>query len=270
LLGYNVDADTVRPGGQIAVTLYWQALAPMNENYAVFVHLVNPAGALSAQRDTFPGLGNFPTNQWKPGDTFADTYRVDIGETAYAPDEAQVRVGLYLPDGRRLAASSADSQPLGDGVTLETVRLVPRPGDLPNPVRVNFGNQVALLGYDLNTRVIRPGETFSMTVYWQALGTMEVDYSEFMQVTNASDNIIAQNDGLPLTHPKRTRFWPLGQVLQEERPLTISPDAPAGLYDIEMGVYRRGLKGGRLPIIAPDGHHVSEQLTLVQVRVADK
>jgi len=267
LLGYHVDADTVRPGGQIAVRLYWQALAPMNENYAVFVHLVNPAGALSAQRDTFPGLGNFPTSQWKPGDTFADTYRVDIGETAYAPDEAFVRVGLYLPNGPRLSAIGADRQPLGDGVSLARVRFIPRPGDFPNSVRLDFGNKLALLGYDVSARVIRPGETVSVTTYWQTLAPMQVDYRIFMHLTSAGGDIVAMHDGLPYTSPKRTRFWSPGQIFQEVRPLTVAADAAPGLYDIDIGVY---INKGRLPIIAPDGHHVSEQLTLVQVRVADK
>ena len=267
LLGYNVDADTVRPGGQIAVTLYWQALAPMNENYAVFVHLVNPAGALSAQRDTFPGLGNFPTSQWKPGDTFADTYRVDMGETAYAPDEAQVRVGLYLPNGPRLEAHGTDGSSLGDGVTLASVRLVPRPGDFPNSVRINFGDKMALLGYDVDARVIRAGETFSVTLTWQALATMPADYRVFMHVTSMGGDIVAMNDGLPYTSPKRTRFWSPGQIFQEVRSLTVALDTPAGLYDIDMGVY---INKGRLSVVAPDGHYISEQLTLVQVRVKDK
>jgi len=56
-------------------------------------------------------------------------------------------------------------------------------------------------------------------------------------------------------------------VLSETRPLTVTVDALPGLYDVEMGLYTGK---GRLPIIAPDGHHVGEQLTLVQVRVVDK
>lgn len=267
LLGYDLDTDSVRPGGQVAVTLYWQALAPMSENYAVFVHLVNPAGALSAQRDTFPGLGNFPTSQWKPGDTFADTYQVDIGETAYAPDEAHVRVGLYVPNGPRLSAFDAEGQLLGDGVTLSAVQIVPRTGNLPNPVRINFGDKMALLGYDVDLRVIRPAGTFSVTLYWQALATMQVDYRVFMHVTSTGGDIVAMNDGLPYTSPKRTRFWSPGQVFQEVRLLTVAADALPGLYDLDMGVY---ISKGRLSIIAPDSHQISEQMTLVQVRVTEQ
>jgi len=269
LLGYSVDANTVQSGGQMAVTLYWQALAPMTENYAVFVHLINSVGALSAQRDTFPGLGNFPTSQWKPGDAFADTYRVDIGETAYAPDEASVQVGLYLPDGPRLTAFKADGQPLGDAVSLSPVKLVPREGEYPNSVRVNFGNALALLGYDMNARAVQPGETISVTLYWQALAPMKLDYSVFMHLTAAGGEIPVKNDSFPYTSPKRTRRWTTGQVMQEVRALAIPEYVRPGLYDIDMGIFSVDT-GDRLPIIAPDGHYISEQMTLVQVRVKGK
>jgi hypothetical protein len=256
----------VRPGGQLAVTLYWQALAPMSENYAVFVHLVNSAGALSAQRDTLPGLGNFPTSQWKPGDTFADTYRVDIGETVYTPDEAVVHVGLYRPDGPRLTAFNADGQPLGDGVNLVPVKLVPRAGEYPNSVRVNFGDKLALLGYDTDTRTVGPGETINVTLYWQALAPMKLDYSVFMHLTSTGGEIPVKNDSLPYTSPKRTRRWTTGQVMKEVRTLAIPDYVLPGLYDIDLGIFSVDT-GDRLPVVAPDGHYISEQMTLVQVRI---
>jgi hypothetical protein len=249
--------------------VYWQALVPMTENYAVFVHLVNSAGALSAQRDTFPGLGNFPTTQWKPGDIFADTYRVDIGETAYAPDEAVVQVGLYLPNGPRLTAFKPDGQSLGDTVSLSPVKLVPRAGEYPNFMRVNFGNKLALLGYDMSARAIRPGETISVTLYWQALAPMKLDYSVFMHLTSTSGEIPVKNDSFPYTSPKRTRRWITGQVMPEVRALAIPDYVLPGLYNIDMGVFSVNT-GDRLPIVAPDGHYMSEEMTLLQVRVVGK
>ena len=267
LVGYALDADTARPGEPMTVTLYWEALAPMSDSHALFVHLINSAGAFTAQRDVFPGLGNLPTSYWQPGDVYADAYRVDIGETAYTPDEALVWVGLYRKDGPRLAARGADGRSLGDAASLASVKLVPRPGDLPNSARINFGNQVALVGYDLNTRVIQPGETLSVTLYWQALASVERDYSVFLHLTRAG-KIAAANDGLPYTSPKRMRRWLPGQVFQEVRPLTVAADAPVGLYNIEVGVFDESQ--GRLSVVATDGHYLGEQHVLLQVRVGDK
>ena len=56
--------------------------------------------------------------------------------------------------------------------------------------------------------------------------------------------------------------------MQETRSLAVAADAPAGLYDVEMGVF--DMSQGRLPVVAPDGHYLAEYHTLVQVHVVDK
>ncbi|MEJ2210344.1 MAG: glycosyltransferase family 39 protein, partial [Anaerolineae bacterium] len=39
LLGYSLGSEEVAPGETVNVTLYWQVLAPLDEDYTVFVHL---------------------------------------------------------------------------------------------------------------------------------------------------------------------------------------------------------------------------------------
>ena len=66
-------------------------------DYLLFVHLVDAeTGALVAQRDTHPGLGNFPSSQWRPGDRFVERLSLYVPETAYVPADAELRVGLSL------------------------------------------------------------------------------------------------------------------------------------------------------------------------------
>jgi hypothetical protein len=269
LMGYALNADTVHPGEPVTVTLYWQALAPMSDKTALFVHLINSIEAFTAQRDISPGLRNLPTSHWKPGDVYADSYRLDIGETAFAPDDMRVQIGLYRPNGPRLAARGPEGQWPNGAISLGTLKLIPRPGDFPNPTQVNFGDQVALVGYDLDARVIRPGEAVSVTLYWQALAPMKQDNSVFLHLVDGSGQVRAMNDGMPYTQPKRTSRWLPGQIMQEVRTLKVPRDTPVGLYGIEMGVFSAEA-GDRLPVVAPDGNSVSEQKMLVQVRVADQ
>lgn len=264
LIGYSLNTDTVRPANQLSVQLFWKVLAPMNEDYIVFVHLVNSAGTLSAQLDSPRGVTNQTTRYWKPGDVLSDTYQVNIPVTAYAPDDVTVRVGLYLPDGQRLQVSSANGQPMGDFVELAQVKLLPEPGVLPHSTEVNFGNQMVLLGYNLNKRVIQPGETLSVTLDWQAYVPLARDYDVFMQLTNLQGEIMAANDGAPYTRPRQTSRWQMGEVMQEVRPLHVPADISPGIYNIEMGVFG---DEGRLPIITDESGPPSEKLTLIQVRV---
>jgi len=191
---------------------------------------------------------------------------VSIPVTAYAPDDVTVRVGLYLPNGPRLQVSDANGQLLGDSVELAQVKLLPKPGALPHSTEVNFGNQMVLLGYDLNKRVIQPGETLSVTVYWQAYVPLALDYDVFMQLVNLQGEMMIANDGAPYTRPRQTSRWQMGQVMQEVRPLRVPADIPPGIYDLHMGVFG---DEGRLPIITGESGLPSERLTLIQVRVGN-
>jgi hypothetical protein len=78
------------PGEPLFVTVVWEPLRTTERPYAVYVHLIDQAGALVAQRDTWPGLGRAPTTAWRPGQPFADIYRVDLPATTYTPNQATV------------------------------------------------------------------------------------------------------------------------------------------------------------------------------------
>jgi hypothetical protein len=260
MLGYQVAPAGVPPGGEVKVTLYWQPLAQTDQDYAVFVHLLSEVGTLVAQRDTYPGLGRYPTSAWEPGTVFADTYRVHVPETAYAPDTGYVQVGLYLPDGPRLLTSDGR-----DVMRLAPVEVRPRPGEFPNPLDVNFGDQVALVGYTLDRRVARPGEAIRLTLYWRASAAMETDYRVFAHVLGVEDQVWANSDGQPASGTAPTSQWQPGQVVEDVRDLTVGLTTPPDFYDIEVGVYAPG--GPRLPVIAEDGHWLGKRTLLSKVRV---
>lgn len=76
LLGYDLDTSAARPGGQIVVTLYWQALAPFDRNYQTFVHLVGDESLF--QHDGAPECNINPTTRWEPGQIIPDPHIVLI------------------------------------------------------------------------------------------------------------------------------------------------------------------------------------------------
>jgi hypothetical protein len=81
VLGYRLGQEHVSGGQRLRVTVYWQVLARTPAPYTVFVHLLSPSVGSLAQRDTYPGLGNYATTVWDPGRVFVDTY------TLYLPEE---------------------------------------------------------------------------------------------------------------------------------------------------------------------------------------
>lgn len=101
LLGYDLDPDRAHPGGQIVVTLYWQALAPFARNFQTFTHLYDDE-TLLAQHDSAPECAVNPTTLWEPGDVIADPHIIPL--PADIPEgEARLYVGMYdLITGQRL------------------------------------------------------------------------------------------------------------------------------------------------------------------------
>jgi hypothetical protein len=263
LLGYQITPQQIDPRDTVQITLYWQALARTDQHLVVFVHILSDAGTMIAQRDTYPGLGRYPTTAWVPGVVFADTYQVHVPESAYAPDEGYVQVGLYYPEGPRLRTDDGR-----DAVQLARVTVRPRPGDVPNPLNVNFGDKVALIGYALDRRVTRPGETIRFTLYWQALNPMTVNYKLFVHVLGEDNQIWANSDS-PLTdRAVCTNRWEPGATVEEVRELTIVEATPPDFYDIELGLHASGQ--GRLSILAEDGRQVGSRLLLTTIRVLSR
>ena len=274
LRGYDLEMETTKPGGQVAVTLYWEGLAPAERDYTVFVHLLGEGELLVAWRDTFPGLGRLSTTWLEPGFRWADRYVLQVPETAFTPDTAQIEIGLYdatsdaATSDARLQATAPDGQSLGDNVRFGCVEVGPLPGDVPNPISVNFGDRMALVGYDLSGRVVRPGDAITLTLVWQGLRRMDANYTVSAQLVDAGQRKAAQQDGWPLSGAAPTTTWQPDQVLADPYRLVVFQDAPPGVYDVRVAVYV--LEDGQivhLSVIPEGGRMLSDHQVLTRVRV---
>ncbi len=262
LLGYSVASDVIEPGGTVEVKLYWQPLARTQRQHAFFVHLLSDVGTMVAQRDSYPGLGRYPTTAWEPSAAFVDTVRIHVPQTAYSPDTGYLQVGFYLPDGPRLMLSHGR-----DALRLASVEIDAPSGEVPNPQEVDFGREIALVGYELDRRVVQPGDVLQLTLYWRGLVAMEADYRGFAHVLGAENQLWANSNKLLLEDSVPTSEWRGGEVVTDRRPLPIDPATPPGFYDIEVGVH--GSDGARLPVIADGGHQLGNRILLSKIRVGD-
>ncbi len=270
LLGHDLETMTTQPGGQVAVTLYWEALNPTERDYTVFVHLLGRHELVVAQRDTFPGLGLLSTTWLEPGFRWADRYVIPLPDTAHAPNEAQIQVGLFhAPTGERLPAVAADGAPVGDNVRFGHVDIRAPDDSPPIPVSINFGDRMLLTGYDLSQQAVRPGETMTVTLHWQALRSMAEDHTVSVQLIDEAQRKAAQRDSPPLGGAAPTTTWSPPETLVDPIPLTVYPDAVAGPYGLRIAVYRHEQGTiAHLPVTRPEGQMQAEQIILTQVRVS--
>jgi hypothetical protein len=115
----QVASYTLRPGGTLEVTLTWQALAPIEDDYTVFLHVLDPADRIVGQVDAWPVQGTYPTSQWPVGEIITDPYRIRIASDA-APGAYRLEVGWYLLGTmRRLNVLSAEGEAVEDRVLME-------------------------------------------------------------------------------------------------------------------------------------------------------
>ena len=266
LLGADLDRDSAQPGDPVRVTLYWRALAPMGQSYVEFVHLIDGDGIVVAQRDTWPGRGMYPTVMWQPGQVFADSLLVYAPDAAYAPDQTTVRVGLYETDSPRLKALDAQGQPIeDDAVPLGPVAITPHPGDYPNPMLVNFGDKVDLVGYQMSPRSIQAGEAVAVTLCWRSRVSFDADYSVFLTALLPDDRKSAEDTSKPIHGPFSTKLWQPGRVITDVRVLAFPPHAKSGQLDVEVGWFLPG--SSRLPVLAGDGHTLDSRQLLTPIRI---
>lgn len=116
-------APELAAGQPLTITLAWQALAPVDTSYSVFLHLLGPDGTIAAQRDTIPRAGTLPTDLWLPGEVVVDSYTLSPQEPL-APGTYTLIAGLYDPRTmQRLPAATSAGTPLGDHVELGTLTL---------------------------------------------------------------------------------------------------------------------------------------------------
>jgi hypothetical protein len=129
LLGYSLDAGQVSAGDSLNLVLYWQAMAPLDEAYTVFTHLLgehNPEtnSSLWAGHDGEPNGGHYPTVTWQPGQIILDVHTLTIPVDA-PPGDYQLEAGLYLlATLARLPAVDAAGDPVPDqAAVLGTIRV---------------------------------------------------------------------------------------------------------------------------------------------------
>jgi len=269
LLGVAVDTERATPGATFTVKACWEALASMQRDYTVFIHLIGPENSRVAERHTYPGLGRFPTSLWPVGRAFCDDYRVSVESWADAPLLYRLEVGLFDTEtGERLSATLADGRPF-EPPLVGAVSLIPAttPNIAPTYiVNATFGEHIALRGYD-GPILASPGETITLTLHWEALRAPDGDFTAFVHLWRPGDPTpLAQHDGPPREGWYPTSVWKTGDQVPDTHRLNIPADLAPGEYPLWAGWYRTA-DGVRLPANGPAGRYPHDLVPLGTLKI---
>jgi hypothetical protein len=114
LLSVKMPKMILQPGGQVPINLTWQALTSLDEDYTVFVQILDENDRIVGQVDSWPVQGTYPTSQWRVGEAVKDPYLVWLKEDL-PPGKYRLNVGLYLLETlRRLPVLGEGGAPVDD------------------------------------------------------------------------------------------------------------------------------------------------------------
>jgi hypothetical protein len=264
LHGCETGADGVTPGESLAVTCYWEALVPIEEDYFIYNHLLGRNLDPIGKEHGYPGSGQFPTSLWTVGRVLAATEWISIDQKARTPTLGRVTVGVFEPE---TGAVLAPTTPAGVALELVVVAEVKvavlegRVESIPNPVNYSIGELARLAGYE-----VEPGDAPRVTLYWEATGGTERDYTVFVHLLDGSEAMWGQGDGPPVGGNYPTRLWEPGEWIVDEHRIAVKEGAPAGEYRIAVGLYSPE-DAGRLPVWDAAGAPQAQDRVILPVRL---
>jgi hypothetical protein len=241
LLGYTLPTRRVELGAGLPLTLYWQSLAPVLDDTLTFAVLLDADLKPYGSVDRYPS-GFYSPILWAQGEIVIDDFTVPIEPDAPAGIYT-LHLGQYeLVDGQPESLRLIHQGELSDETAIVIGPLKvggPPPGvttDTPAPqftLNQALGNQVTLLGYDMNTS---EDSYLKLVLYWRAEADLQTDYTTFLHLRDATNETVAQKDSPPAAGRYPTSLWNAGEIIVDEIILPLSEVSP-GRYTPVVGLY---------------------------------
>jgi hypothetical protein len=258
LLGYDVPVRTASPGDVVKVALYWRATEDVNRDYVVSLLLNDANQEPQVEHRGRPVDDTYPTTEWEEGEVLRDWHDLQLTPDTQTGDYALL---VHVLEGGRTIGQA----------TLGRIEVRGRPHqfyvpEIQHPLEATLGDAVLLLGYDLSSDDVKPGDTLHLTLYWQALEETQASHTVFTHLLDASERTWGQMDSIPLRGEAPTTSWIPGEVIADPYEIAVAAGAPPGDYVIEIGMYD-AITGRRLPVFADGQLLAGDRLMLEQIRI---
>ena len=263
LLGYNLPVPYNHPGEYTEVELCWKPLGHTEAPYAEFLQLLevnmttSPQPRIWGVRQTYPGLGNRPTDRWQLEEVFCDHLLIKVDENTPTPLGVSLEIGFINPEtDERLLPTTEAGEPLTltafKGITIIDLQATEQTVTRREPQYL-LDNRIAL-----NTLTHSQKEdTLIITATWQCLQPVSYDATVFVAVQNRTGEIIAQLDRQPQNGKFPTSYWLPKQIITDVITLSLPPETQLGRLNI--GMYTLP-NVQRLPVTGSEGESISNNV----------
>lgn len=133
------------------------------------------------------------------------------------------------------------------------------------PLAVEFGQELALEGYELSAAVLQPGGELEVSLLWRALEDPRTTYTVFLHLIGPDGERVAQSDEQLLEGYYQPTVWPQDQAVADRHVLALPADLAPGRYRLEMGLYSPGDQESILPSVGGQDRVVLDYLTTTGV-----
>jgi len=248
-LGYHLLNSEVEAGDILPLTLFWEALEPVEERYKVFIHLLDAQDHIVGQRDAEPGGGAKLTTTWQEGGMIADNYGVLI-LPGTPPGEYRVEVGMYsLRSGERLSTMGEEEEP-DNRILLSPIRVL-KPQNPPplealqmeHRLEIDFG-PLRFLGYNLSKlgfeddpqAPLHPGDTLHLTLFWQAREKPKSEILLAIELIDSQGEAVTRRETSPVEGGYPPTAWEQGEIVRDQHYLLIPSPLSLGRYQLLLRV----------------------------------
>ncbi len=181
-----------------------------------------------------------------------EVYRIDRD-----PQETRdVSATDACADTRHALEAWYDSSQIPAGAT---EALLPGPPTIATPLDVDFGDEVRLLSADLPRQPVHPGDSFPMTLTFQARGRLHGDWKVFAHFEQGGHRFMGDHE------PARPfAWWKAGQYIRDTHQVHVPANIPPGTYRLWMGLFRGA---DRRPARAPSARVVDDRVLVGSVEI---
>lgn len=297
LLGYDLmlagrplaRRDTVPPGSQLELAVYWLALDSPQ------------ARERSSGPKVYARLTNIDEQQWSQAvETRSET--LPDGQTvrslvllpvppAQPPGAYQIEVGLFAGDSKPLAVKNmelVELLPTQGSVRLGPLLVRPGGGETPNlrlAAGTSFENAVRLESFDVSKGVSErrlfseaappgasnasvraaAGDTLQLDLLWRALRDRPGHYLVSVSLVDDQGFKWAVRDAEPADRMYPTWMWSAGRQVRDQLRMPVPPETPPGRYRLQLRVLQQARP---LSIVGPEGAPAGGQAELIEVELA--
>ncbi len=271
IISYDLSRASGQPGDRVDLTLFWRAAAPPTQNYTATLALIGEAANQQMDKLANLPIGEFapanrlyPTSQWRAGEIIRGQYAWRVPLDA-AAGTWELAIALTSRDATRYARSPTT---ITTFEVEETDRIFTSPRQLDRPSGANFADRAVLLGGNIASETVAAGEKLELTLFWQATAPMDIEYTMFVHILDAHNQVVAQRDAPPANGARPTTGWVPGEIITDHYAIPIPAETAPGEYFIEIGVYDAASPTfERLPILGDDGKIIADNVLLGSVKV---